>query len=67
MSEVQWCAADAKNYERFTTSLDHSLAMFDAMGLKYCLDYKGLIGLDQQPARTAEELEEYLKENPRSW
>ena len=67
MSEVQWCAADAKDYERFTTSLEHTLGMMDAMGVKYCLDYKGLIGLDYQPARTEEELEEYLKENPRSW
>ena len=67
MSEVQWCAADAKDYERFTASLEHTLGMMDAMGVKYCLDYKGLIGLDYQPARTEEELEEYLKENPRSW
>jgi hypothetical protein len=41
--------------------------MFDAMGVNYCLDVRGLIGLDRQPARTPEELEEYLKENPRSW
>ncbi|MCR4844425.1 MAG: beta-N-acetylhexosaminidase [Bacteroidales bacterium] len=67
MSEVQWCAADAKDYDRFTASLEHTLGMMDAMGVKYCLDYKGLIGLDYQPARTEEELEEYLKENPRSW
>ena len=67
MSEVQWCAADAKDYERFTASLEHTLGMMDAMGVNYCLDYKGLIGLDRQPARTEEELEEYLKENPRSW
>ncbi len=41
--------------------------MFDAMGLTYCMDNRGLIGLDREPARTPEELEEYLKENPRSW
>ena len=67
MSEVQWCAADAKDYERFTTSLDHTLGMMDAMGVTYCLDYKGLIGLDRQPARSEEELEEYLKNDKRSW
>ena len=71
LSEVQWCAADAKDYDRFTTSLDHSFSMFDAMGMNYCLDFRGLIGLDRQPARTEEELaaylEEYKKANPRSW
>ena len=45
--------------------------MFDAMGMNYCLDFRGLIGLDRQPARTEEELaaylEEYKKANPRSW
>ena len=67
LSEVQWCAADKKDYARFDASLDHSFAMFDAMGLNYCLDCRGLIGLDRQPARTPEELEAYLKENPRNW
>ena len=63
MSEVQWCAADAKDYERFDASLEHSYAMFDAMGMTYCLDNRGLIGLDRQPARTPEELEEYMEAN----
>jgi hexosaminidase len=67
MSEIQWCAAEAKDYERFKASLDHTFEMMDAMGVNYCLDYKGLIGLDRQPARTPEELEQYLKDNPRSW
>ena len=67
LSEVQWCAADKKEYERFNASLDHAFEIFDAMGLSYCLDVRGLIGLDRQPARTPDELEEYLKENPRSW
>ncbi|MBO4625336.1 MAG: beta-N-acetylhexosaminidase [Bacteroidales bacterium] len=67
LSEVQWCAADKKDYVRFNASLDHAFAMFDEMGLNYCMDVRGLIGLDRQPARTREELEEYLKENPVSW
>ena len=67
LSEIQWCAADKKDYARFDASIDHSFAMFDAMGLNYCMDDRGLIGLDRIPARTPEELEEYLKENPRSW
>ena len=67
LSEIQWCAAENKDYERFKASLEHSLAMFDAMGLNYCLDYKGLIGYDRQPARSPEELEEYLKTAKHSW
>ena len=61
LSETQWCVAGTKDYERFKASLEHSLAMFDAMGLTYCLDYKGLIGYDRQPARSPEEVEEYVK------
>ena len=67
LSEIQWCAADKKDYDRFDASLDHTFEMLEAMGVNYCLDVRGLIGLDRQPARTPEELEEYLKENPRSW
>ena len=67
LSEIQWCAADKKDYARFDASIDHSFEMFDAMGLTYCMDNRGLIGLDREPARTPEELEQYLKENPRSW
>jgi len=50
LSEVQWCAADAKDYERFLQSLDHTFEILDAMGLNYSLDHKGLIGLDRIPA-----------------
>ena len=67
LSEIQWCVAENKDYERFKASLEHSLAMFDAMGLNYCLDYKGLIGFDRQPARRPEELEAYLKTAKHSW
>ena len=67
LSEIQWCAPEKKDFDRFNAALDHAFAMFDAMGLNYCMDVRGLIGLDRVPARTPEELEEYLKENPRSW
>ena len=67
LSEIQWCNADRKDYARFNNSLDHTFLMLDAMGMIYCKDVRGLIGMDYQPARTPEELEQYLKENPRSW
>ena len=67
LSEIQWCQAGKKDYARFNEALDHSFAMFDAMGLNYCLDVRGLVGLDRQPARTPDELKKYLEENPRSW
>ena len=67
LSEIQWCNADRKDYDRFNGSLDHTFFMLDAMGMTYCKDVRGLIGLDYQPARTAGELEKYLKENPRGW
>jgi len=67
LSEIQWCAPEKKDFDRFNAALDHAFAMFDAMGLNYCMDVRGLIGLERVPARTPEELEEYLKENPRSW
>ncbi len=59
-SEVQWCAAGAKDFARFDASLDHSFEIFDAMGLDYCLACRGLIGYDRLPARDSLELAEYL-------
>ena len=35
LSEVQWCQADGKDYERFTASLAHTLEILDAMGMNY--------------------------------
>ena len=67
LSEIQWCAADAKDYERFKASLDHTFEMLDAMKVNYCLDYKGQIGFDRQPARSPEELKEYLEGAKHSW
>ncbi|MBQ4389157.1 MAG: beta-N-acetylhexosaminidase [Bacteroidales bacterium] len=67
LSEVQWCAADKKDYARFDASLEHTFAILDAMGMKYSLDCRGLIGLDRQPARTPEELEAYLAKKDWAW
>ena len=67
LSEVQWCAADKKDYARFDDSLDHSFEILDAMGMNYSLDCRGLIGMDRQPARTPEELEEYLSKKDWNW
>lgn len=67
LSEVQWCAADAKDWERFNASLDHTFGILDSMGASYCMDVRGLIGLDRQPARTPEELEEYLAKKDWGW
>ena len=67
LSEVQWCAADKKDYARFDASLEHTFAILDAMGMNYSLDCRGLIGLDRQPARTPEQLEEYLAKKDWAW
>lgn len=67
LSEVQWCAADKKDYARFDASLDHTFAILDAMCMNYSLDCRGLIGLDRQPARTPEQLEEYLAKKDWAW
>ena len=57
LSEVQWCDADRKDYERFLGALDHSLAIFDVMGYTYAKHVKGLIGLpgEEQPAEAPAE------------
>lgn len=62
LSEIQWCAADAKDYARFNASLDHTFEILDAMGMNYCLDVRGLIGLDRIPARDSLALAEYLNQ-----
>ena len=51
LAEVQWCAADKKDYARFDASLDHTFAILDAMGVNYSLDCRGLVGLDRQPSQ----------------
>ena len=69
LSEVQWCDADNKDYDRFVTSLAHTAEILDAAGYTYCKDVFGIVGLpgNEHPARTPEELEEYLAANPVSW
>ena len=59
LSEIQWCAAGKKDFGRFNASLDHTFGILDAMGMNYCLDCRGLVGLDRKEARTPEELEVY--------
>ena len=62
LSEIQWCPRDRKDFGRFKESLHHQFAILDALGYTYCQDVFGLIGLPghQQPARTLEELQEYM-------
>ena len=67
LSEVQWCEASRKDYDRFNTSLDHTFAILDQMGYMYSLDCRGLVGLDRKPARTAAELQSYLDAQPAGW
>ena len=67
LSEIQWCDADKKDYARFCTSLDHTFEILDAMGVNYCLDYKGQIGFDRQPARDSVALAEYLEAAKSTW
>jgi hexosaminidase len=69
LSEVQWCDADRKDFTRFDTSLDHTFKMLDVMGYTYAKHVRGIIGLPghEQPARSAEELAEYLEENKIGW
>ena len=69
LSEVQWCNADRKDYNRFDASLDHTFKMLDTMGYTYAKHVRGIIGLpgQEQPARSEEELKKYLEENPIGW
>ncbi|MCR5018739.1 MAG: beta-N-acetylhexosaminidase [Bacteroidales bacterium] len=60
LSEIQWCDADRKDFTRFNESLDHAFRMFDVMGYNYSLDIRCLVGMDRIPARTAEQLTDYL-------
>ncbi len=67
LSEVQWCEPSRKDFNRFDASLDHTFALLDKMGYSYCLDIRGLVGLDRQPARSASELETYLETHQTNW
>ena len=58
-SEIQWCAADNKDYDRFRKSLDHMVRIYDKLGFVYCKALWGKIGLPghEIPARSQEELD----------
>ena len=69
LSEVQWCNADNKDYDRFVTSLAHSAEIFDVAGYtynKYVFGNAGMPG-NEHPVRTGEELKEYMKTRPAGW
>lgn len=64
LSEVQWCAQDAKDYDRFRAALDHHVGIYTTMGYTYCKYPWGIVGLpeNEQPARNHEQLREYVQE-----
>ena len=66
-SEIELAKAAIDHQFEYSLNRSARIVGGDAMGLTYCMDNRGLIGLDREPARTPEELEQYLKENPRSW
>ena len=69
LSEVQWEAEGARDWERFRAALDHSARIYEAMGYTYCKYTWGTAGMPgyEKPARTPEELEEYLKSRKGPW
>jgi len=69
LSEIQWCQPELKDYDRFHETLaDHTLAMLESLGYTCCRDAFGEIGMSRVPARTEEELAEYLEnETNRGW
>lgn len=51
ISEVQWCDADNKCWERFSNSAGHFAAIYEQMGVNYAqhiFHTKGEVGLDQE-------------------
>lgn len=62
LSEVQWVQEGHKDWNRFRKALDHSAKIYEEMGLTYCKYAWGIVGLQEheQPARTPDELKEYL-------
>lgn len=69
LSEVQWLKAEDKDEARFFKALDHSRDIYESMGYTYCKAHWGMIGMpsEERPARTPEELEQYLKTRPAPW
>lgn len=67
LSEVQWCDSSRKDFIRFNESLDHAFRMFDIMGYNYSLDIRCLVGLDRIPARTSEQMADYMTSKTWDW
>ena len=69
LSEVQWEERGARDWERFRAALDHSAEIFEAMGDTYCKYTWGIAGMPgyEKPARTPEQMEEFLKTRKGPW
>ena len=67
LSELQWCAPENKDWDRFNASLDKVFSILDILGYSYCRDVRGEIGLGRVPARSADELNEYLNNAKWNW
>ena len=69
LGEVQWEAVGARNWERFRAALDHSRDIYEAMGYTYARHPWGIVGMPgyEQPARSPEELEAFLKVRKGPW
>lgn len=52
LSEIQWCDADKKDYERFKESLGHMMKIYDVLGYTYSKDILGEYGLPGVPGGT---------------
>lgn len=55
LSEVQWCQAENKDFERFKKSLEHSFDIYEVMGLNYCRAIVGEYGMDYVKVEEPEE------------
>ena len=67
LSELQWTAPEHKDWDRFNASLDHLFAIFEARGYTYSRDVRGEIGLGRIPARSADEMKEYMQTKTWNW
>ena len=59
VSEVQWCEAGNKDFERFHSSMKHIGDIYDAAGYTWCKYMFGTAGMPghEQPVRSPEELD----------
>ena len=58
-SEIQWCNADNKDFDRFKASMEHMRRIYDQLGYTYSKYLWGTVGLPghEQPARTPDALD----------